>query len=149
MTIPEIKSHVQRAIDCVYAHDSALFKIEASEWAIAHRLAVYLEKTLPGWNVDCEYNRQGSGRDAKTNELKQKIRPDITVHHRTEPAIEHNLIAIEVKKREDAADWTKVSELTTPAKDNRKFQYRYGLALSFFPALETHWYENGTEIPNA
>jgi hypothetical protein len=99
MTINEIKALVDRAVQTVYARDAALFKVDASEWALAHRLAVYLERSLPEWNVDCEYNRQGLGRGAKTNELGEKIRPDITVHHRGELAREHNLLVIELKKR--------------------------------------------------
>lgn len=137
---------MDRAIQCVYAHDTLLFHVEVSEWAIAHRLAVYLERMLPEWNVDCEYNRQGLGRDPKTNELDAKIRPDITIHHRGKLPIEHNLLVIELKKREDQDDWDKVSEMTKPPAGKRKFQYQYGLALSFFPQLEVHWYENGKPV---
>jgi len=42
---------MRRAVDMLYAHDAMLFKVKASEWAIAHRLAVYLESGIPGWNV--------------------------------------------------------------------------------------------------
>ena len=143
MNVKEIKYHVDRAIQCVYAHDAVLFEIGASEWAIAHRLAVYLEHMLPEWNVDCEYNRQGLGRDPKTNEQNKRVRPDITVHHRGKPAVEHNLLVIELKKREEESDWTKVCELTKPPAGKRPFQYQYGLALSFYPNLEMHWYEKG------
>ena len=135
-----------RAVQCVYAHDAALFEVEASEWAIAHRLAVYLERMLPEWNVDCEYNRQGLGRIPKTNEYEENIRPDITIHRRGKTAIKHNLQVIELKKRDDEADWEKVSEMTIPPAGKRMFQYQYGLALSFFPQMEMHWYENGNLV---
>jgi len=144
MSINEIKALVEHAIQKVYARDAALFDVDASEWALAHRLAVYLEHSLPEWNVDCEYNRQGLGRDPKTNELDEKIRPDTTVHHRGQLAREHNLLVIEFKKREEKTDWDKVRELTNPPSGKRQFQYQFGLALSFFPTLEMHWFAQGS-----
>ena len=77
MNFPELKLNVQRAIDRFYARDSALLRQDVSEWTIAHRLAVYLEQEIPGWNVDCEYNRQGGGADEKRNDKNQIVRPDI------------------------------------------------------------------------
>ncbi len=143
MTFSDLEMRVQRAIDTLYARDAKLFMVDASEWALAHRLAVYLEQGIPGWNVDCEYHRQGDGLDPKTNEHEQKIRPDITLHHRGFPASQHNLLVIELKKREEEFDFKKVSEYTAPPTQERPFQYQYGLALSFFPEVEAHWFENG------
>jgi len=44
------------------ARDLLLISQGISEWAIAHRLALYLELLFPGWNVDCESNRQVTSR---------------------------------------------------------------------------------------
>jgi len=143
MDFSELQMRVQRAIDVLYARDAKLFMIDASEWALAHRLAVYLEQGIQGWNVDCEYNRQGDGRDSETKENEHKIRPDITLHHRGFLAIQHNLLVIELKKREEEFDFKKVSEYTAPPTQARPFQYQYGLALSFFPEVEAHWFEGG------
>ncbi|MDD5139601.1 MAG: hypothetical protein PHY43_04985 [Verrucomicrobiales bacterium] len=137
--------HVKRAIDFVYARDSKLFSVDASEWAIAHRLAVYLEQKMPEWNVDCEYNRQRHGPDPKTGEYDEKVRPDMTIHHRGEAAVEHNLLVVELKKREEESDWKKLCEYTSEPNGKRTFQYQYELALSFFPSLEMRWFENGQE----
>jgi len=58
---------------------------------------------------------------------------------------EHNLLLVELKF-DEIADDQKVMEFTRPPEGSRKFQYRYGLALSFFPQLKLRWYENGEAI---
>ena len=145
MNFLELKLNVQRAIDRLYTRDPALLRQNASEWTIAHRLAVYLEQEIPGWDVDCEYNRQGSAADEKRNDNAEIVRPDIILHHRTEESLQHNLLAIELKKREEESDLAKVREYTAPPTANRPFQYQYGLALSFLEKLKTRWFENGAE----
>ena len=146
MDFPELKARVMRAIDILYARDSDLFPRDASEWALAHRLAVYLEQELPGWNVDCEYNRQGPRTDSKTNENKGKIRPDIVLHHRGQTDLQHNLLAIELKKAESPSDHGKVCEYTKGPEGARKFQYQYGLALSVSTGLKLRWFQSGEEV---
>jgi hypothetical protein len=58
MNFSDLEICVLRAIDLLYSRDSDLFSRDASEWALADRLAVYLEQEISGWNVDCEYNRR-------------------------------------------------------------------------------------------
>jgi hypothetical protein len=146
INLPELKARVRRAIDILYARDSDLFSRGASEWAIAHRLAVYLEQEIPGWNVDCEYNRQGTETNLKTNEEKRKIRPDIVLHHRGRTEMQHNLLVIELKKVESAADLGKAGEYTKAPAEARTFQYQYGLALSVSGGLKLHWFKSGEEV---
>ena len=143
MNFAELEMYVLRAIDKLYARDSGLLLADASEWALAHRLAVYLEQIIPGWNVDCEYNRQGTGSDPKVDSKEGRRRPDIMLHHRGWLPPEHNLLVIELKKKETDADCKKVCEFTTPPSGKRRFQYQYGLTLSFIPALRIRWFENG------
>lgn len=83
-------------------NDSFLFDKDVSEWAVAHRLAAYLEGFFPEYDVDCEYNRM-PGPDGEYDSKapkkvlgNKKIRPDIIVHRRG--SNEDNLIAIEMKK---------------------------------------------------
>ena len=141
MNFPELEMCVHRAIDVLYASDAKLFAVEASEWALAHRLAIYLEHEIPGWNVDCEYNRQGDGHDPKEN----KVRPDIAIHHRGFLEPQHNLLVIELKKREEEFDLVKTRAYTDKPTEKRRFQYQYGLALSFLPKLQKHWFHDGLE----
>jgi len=59
MNLEELTNKVDMAIDMFFARDSKLFDIKASEWAVAHRIAVNLENYFEGWNIDCEYNKVG------------------------------------------------------------------------------------------
>jgi hypothetical protein len=140
MDLTEISNKVDRAIDMVFARDSKLFDAQASEWAIAHRLAVYLEKYFDGWNIDCEYNKVGLNGTTKHDSDGAYKRPDITIHHRGMLEKEHNLLVIEVKIKNTDADDSKLRDFTSPSNQNRPFQYQYGLALSFVPRLEKKWF---------
>ncbi len=146
MNFTELKERVMQGIDILYARDFVLFSRDASEWAITHRLAVYLEQELQGWNVDCEYNRQGFGIVPKTNEDEDKIRPDIVIHHRGQTELQHNLLVIELKKVESADDLGKACEYTKSPEGARTFQYQYGLALSVYGGLKLHWFKSGEEV---
>ena len=147
MNHAELESLVFRALDKLNYCDFELFDLDASEWAIAHRLAVYLEHELPAhWNVDCEYNRQGSEREAKAMGSGGKIRPDIVIHHRTLPEPEHNLLVIELKKKGADADLMKACNYTKQPKGYRKFQYQYGLALSVIDRPKLHWFMEGKPL---
>jgi hypothetical protein len=91
------------ALQEFYAQEAFLLDRDAGERALTHRLAVYLEKQYPGWQVDCEYNRLGErtlrlphGTIVSTDDaLGKSIFPDIVVHQR---AIPNNLLAVEVRK---------------------------------------------------
>ena len=151
MNLERLKLLVKRAIDTLYTHDQKLLSVEASEWAIAHRLAIYLEREIKGWNVDCEYNKQGEGDGLSVkpnpNNDKKNARPDIILHHRGQTGVEHNLLVIEMKKRGEDSDSEKARcyTVTPDAADRRKYRYQFGLALSFFADLQARWFENGDE----
>lgn len=142
----ELETHVIKAINMLYARDSELFSRDASEWAIAHRLAVYLEHELPGWHVDCEYNRQGLGKEPKVRQNEEKVRPDIVLHHRGRVELDHNLLVIELKKIETDSDLGKAREYTMAPSGSRTFQYQYGLAMSLVGGLKLHWFKAGHEL---
>ncbi|SRR5258706_8050702 len=78
-----------------------LLHVDASERSMAHRLGVYLELRFVGWNVDCEYNRDGHlpkevhlGQEADPD-YGSRVLPDIIVHKR---GSDYNLLAVEIKK---------------------------------------------------
>ena len=96
---------VNQAINKVYANDSVSIRFEASEWSIAYRLALYIEEGFKGWNVDCEYNRVGTGNLTKRNSQREYRRPDIIVHHRGMVEIDHNLLIIELKTTDREEDY--------------------------------------------
>jgi hypothetical protein len=139
----ELKPLVDQAVNMLFAHDAALLETNNSEWAVAHRLAVYLERLLPGWNVDCEFNRQDDGTDPKMLGGGNRVRPDIIVHHRGRVEREHNLLIVELKKTTSSTDQAKVQEYTAPPSGERRFQYQHGLTITFGQAIKTTWFENG------
>jgi len=146
MNHSELEAHVMQAIEMLYARDSDLFTNDASEWTIAHRLAVYLEQVIPGWDVDCEYNRQGPDKNPKAMPNENKVRPDIILHQRGQMEALHNLLIIELKKYEADSDLGKVCEYTKPPEGARRFQYQFGLALSVVEGPTLHWFTSGREI---
>jgi hypothetical protein len=86
-----------------YAREAFLLEHDLGERALTHRLAVYLERQFPEWQVDCDYDRLGErmlrlphGSIVSTDDhLAKSIYPDIVVHQR---GIPNNLLAIEVRK---------------------------------------------------
>jgi hypothetical protein len=84
--------------------DGYLLKVDANERSIVHRFALHLQKRLPEWHVDCEYNRDGVDPkhieyhpltpDAEDTEAKT-VYPDVIVHLR---GTKNNYLVIELKK---------------------------------------------------
>lgn len=67
---PEIvESRVEEALDIYLKEDSYLLNVNANERSITHKLAEYLQQEFPGYNVDCEYNKDVDNR-GKTKEIK-------------------------------------------------------------------------------
>lgn len=118
MTKQEIEGCLNRALVALFKFDAHLLSVDSSERSITHRLAVHLMPEFSGYDVDCEYNRDGF--DVKRLELNQRdttdnseeavtVFPDIVVHLRG--SSEHNLLVVEMKK---------VSSAISPEYDIRK-----------------------------
>lgn len=107
-------SALRRATCTLLAEDRSLLEHQASERALCHRLALYLERELPPANyrrsVDCEYNRVGTpgaedrvkrfhrhceGFDEQQEQRRGGVFPDIIVHERGEKR--NNRLVIEAK----------------------------------------------------
>ena len=118
-----------------YTQETFLLEKDLGERALTHRLAVYLEKQFPGWQVDCDYDRLGErtlrlprGSIVSTDDhLSKSIFPDIVVHQRDIP---NNLLAIEVRKSTNHQppehDQHKLRALTDP---HLWFAYAIGVYL--------------------
>ena len=90
----EMRKVVAGALSDFAKHDMELLHVGVQEETLSHRLAIYIEQRLTGWQVDCEYNR--NLRVPKMNpEGSGRIRPDIVAHIRNSP---RNLLVVEVKK---------------------------------------------------
>lgn len=97
----DVARRVINAVEMLLENDADLFRVNAAERSIAHRLAVYVESEFHGWHVDCEYNRSGgaakvippgSGND---DDEGSRVLPDIVVHRRGK---RKNHLIFEIKK---------------------------------------------------
>lgn len=164
----EIKEKLEICIKKLMKNDMYLIANKGSERAIAHRLAVYMEKEFSEYNVDCEYNvniEHNSGRkkiyllekevikykpDHKKIEDKEvSILPDIIVHKRGVNT--HNLLVIEMKKDtsniDDDFDKIKLEKLTK-TEDGDKLFYELGCAIKILTrssGVQIKFFEDGRE----
>src|SRR6476659_1830258 len=118
-----------------YAAETYLLERDLGERTLTHRLAVYVEKQFPSWQVDCNYDRLGErmlrmprGTIISTDDhLGKSVYPDIVVHQREIPK---NLLAIEVRKASNHQppehDQHKLRALTDP---HLWFAYAIGIYL--------------------
>jgi len=169
MDTQQIKEKVRDAIATLKDKDNFLFKNDISEWAISHKIAVYLNDRFPGLDVDCEYNgyaksdknkkyimilrgkieQLGKSKDSDKDErlLKRLVYPDIIVHKRGE---EQNLLIIEIKKeknKDSDFDREKIRRYTSPEYEN-DLNYKLGALIIFTTGKEEiphtiEWYEEG------
>ena len=102
----EVLLRLNSACHSLLEHDRELLVVDANERSITHKLAEHLQAEFPGWNVDCEYNRDGFDPKRMTytvesvstdNTEAKTVFPDIIVHERGTQA--RNLLVIEAKKR--------------------------------------------------
>ena len=127
------------AVEEFYAQETLLLERDLGERTLTHRLAVYVERQLPGWQVDCNYDRLGErtlrlprGSGSSTDDhLGKSIYPDIVVHQRDIP---NNLLAIELRKDSNHQpldhDQRKLQALTDP---NVWFAYAIGVLVIVGP----------------
>lgn len=129
-----ISSWVSGALSDFRERDLDLLRYSVGEWSCAFRIAVYLEQRVdPTWRVDIEYNKQGVDGAPKRQGLEPDaptMRPDIILHRRGSPAVEDNLLLLEIKKLwvpgGDRHDLAKIREVVT---GGREFQYQFAAAI--------------------
>lgn len=97
-----IREALKKAVSEALDKDHDLIALGGHEQAIAHRIAIYLEKSFPDFQTDCEYNRnkhKAKNRQPETPGSKN-MRPDIIVHRRNTP---DNVLAVEMKANANPA----------------------------------------------
>lgn len=148
MTEKEVRTAVDEAIRLLETEEPRLDFEAVHERSTAHRLAVHLEPQFKGWNVDCEYDRDGTLRKAlegiagcSRRKSTDDIFPDIIVHHRLGEGGENNLLAIELNKRDaqDACDHQKLMLLTDTLGH---YQYQMGLYINIDHGFSLTWYKD-------
>lgn len=150
MNLQEIKEKVIIALQCFYSNDAYLIEYQVAERALTHKLAEYLQKLFPDYNVDCEYNKVGDG-DPKRIDLLMKAQqdcpqdcnkcaankcvvfPDIIVHKRGR---DENILVIEAKTawsgQAQVNDYKKLQALI----DSGEYHYQLGVAFRFSENFE-------------
>lgn len=139
-SLEDVKQRVIAAVVNLYRYDRELLEINANERSITHKLAEYLQREFPNWNVDCEYNRRW---DPENDEVVVKtmnvefdrinpedkeaktVYPDIIVHQRRTKI---NLLVIEVKK-EGGTENTQDKEKLRSFGNDPLYAYCYGIFL--------------------
>ena len=125
----DIRKLIERAYQMLIEKDGHLLKVDANERSITHRLARHLESVFPGYDVDCEYNRDGFNSkrligykknidSADTNGVT--VFPDIIIHRRGK---RDNFIVIEAKKLSNTDDSDK--EKLDIYKSELLYKYAY------------------------
>ncbi len=136
----EIKEKVEIAFGILLKNDVFLLEYDVNERSISHKLAEYLQKLFPDYNVDCEYNRVGNltvdeeyfnkklrlYKNIKCLDGETTVYPDIIIHKRGQ---RENLLVIEIKIVGKGSnildDYKKIFGFLI---DNN-FKYRFGLFL--------------------
>ncbi|MGE5370716.1 MAG: hypothetical protein ACM3QZ_01895 [Solirubrobacterales bacterium] len=126
-----VEEKVEKALKMLIERDGYLLQKDSSERSITHRLAIYLEPEFEGWNVDCEYNRNGGDKKvldalkANGNRNGRTVLPDIIIHKR---GTKQNLLVIEAKKNDphDAFDLEKLAYF----KKQENIKYKYALYIN-------------------
>src|SRR5205809_1509586 len=90
----KMRDVVKKALAEFSRKDMTLLHLTVHEQTLAHRLAMYIERRIKGWHVDCEYNRNRSVPKMRLDGV-HRMTPDIVVHRRNTPM---NLLAGEIKK---------------------------------------------------
>ena len=63
----KLKEALDEATEDLKKNDEPLLMHNVNERSITHKLAEYLQKHLPEYNVDCEYNRNTDQGSKKLN----------------------------------------------------------------------------------
>ena len=98
------------ALNSLLKHDSYLLIIDANERSISFRFAMYLQRVLKDWVVDCEFNRDGVEPKKlghlelypqSEDEEAKTVFPDVIVHRR---GTGENFLVLEFKKSTSKVD---------------------------------------------
>jgi len=133
----EIEGKLRRAREQFLDEDRGLLEVNANERSMTHKFAEHLQREVPEWSVDCEYNRNGgvpkqllcsmsNQRVCPADEDGRTVFPDIIVHHR---GTQDNLLVIEAKKssNDSSDDRKKLEAFMT----DERYKYRFAVVLRF------------------
>ncbi len=137
----ERKNDFMKALSEFLLKERFLLENNINERSLTHKLAEYLQKHFPDYNVDCEYNRMmedehyvkktlglPTDEKAKISDTTQKtVYPDIIIHKRGNN--NDNLLVIEVKKSTNSNN--KDFDFQKLRASTKELKYKLGLYLEF------------------
>ena len=123
----DIKRKIESALRMLLKNDHFLLFDDASEWAICHKFAEYLQNQLMGWHVDFDYNRDKYAIKTWRDGI---IRPDVIVHIRN---TDTNLLIIQAKKSNNRDHLEENKEqLRWFTLQKEKYKYQFGALVIFY-----------------
>ncbi|MGC9972491.1 MAG: hypothetical protein ABSE56_18055 [Bryobacteraceae bacterium] len=132
----DIEGRLLRAKATFLNLDRDLLAVNANERSMTHKFAEHLQREFPGWNVDCEYNRNGefpkvlrcrlNERVSPDDEYGHTVFPDIIVHRRR---VRKSLLVLEAKTsgNSDERDREKLEAFKT----DENYTYSFAALLHF------------------
>lgn len=121
---------VMRCVESLCTKDAFLFKAGVSERAITHRLANYIQGSVPEFSVDAEYNRHGVR--VKTARLPSGVKlvaPDIVIHSRGDDGTNELVVEVKILGRGNEEDRVHAHQKLDAMVFGEEYKYRLGLFL--------------------
>lgn len=122
-----IKKIIESAVSELYQKDKDLIHGKVHEQSISAKIMCYLQNTLPEWNVDVEFNRQGEDRKPKTDEAGIVRRPDIVIHKRGPEGPNLAVILIKCEWNQELRESDR--EVVLRLKQKHSYQFAYILEI--------------------
>lgn len=179
MTDNELILSIKEAIELLHARDYWLLKNDLSEQSISHKLAEHLQRLIPDYHVDCEYDG-----DIDNINWKQKIAflkgrletkllsenqvhlldhepieravfPDIIIHHRGTNTGNKCIMEIRKSTNQTSFDYDRIKlESYTSAINGKNLGYQLGVFINFQTGQDVLtetiiYFKNGEEYPLA
>jgi len=153
----EVQEALREALRRLYEADYHLLEADVNERSITHLLAVYLrERFHRDWDVDCEYNRNGTEKKrlplravqvSSDDTTGKTVYPDIIVHHRGQTGRGANLLILEAKKAWAAGNFNDDRNKLLAFGCSDDFSYQFGVFLILDKSsCQIEWYEDGVAI---
>lgn len=130
------------ALQRLLTDDAHLLIVDANERSISHRFGMHLQAELPGFHVDCEYNRTGVD-PKRINYLclntdihdteGRTVFPDVIAHIR---GSDQNYLVVEFKKSNSNVDCEFDFKKLRGYMGDRRLNYEYALFIVL--AVEGH-----------
>lgn len=131
----DVKRELENALVKLYHNDYLLMKNGCCERSIVFRLGLYLANSLAqyGFDVDCEYNKNGEKPKSLRN--KRINYPDIIIHKRGSK--EDNLLIVEVKTPNDTQSKDFYNDYVKLKGFTQEVTYLYRLGVHIYISATT------------